>query len=309
MKVLVYGAGTLGSLCAARLKQGGHAVSLLARGERLESLRHSGLRLEHALTGEKWSAPIDVVQRLGPDDAYDLIIVVMGAHQVPAVLPSLQANLATPYVLFLGNNAAGAGAYREALGAERVLLGFYVAGGAVKEGVVWYADDVKGKRRPVMLGDPSGKAQRGLALAEDLFTSSGIPAQISPDIQAWLTTHAAVVVPLAAAVVQAGGSLPALAKDSSALHGVARAWKEGLRVMKAAEITVLPSELKIYGWLPETLLAALMRRSLANPAAAISFAHAEGARPEMRLLASKLLDLANQAGTPAPEFERIVKVL
>jgi len=36
MKILVYGAGPLGSLFAARLQQGGHVVSILV--ERLTSL-------------------------------------------------------------------------------------------------------------------------------------------------------------------------------------------------------------------------------------------------------------------------------
>jgi 2-polyprenyl-6-methoxyphenol hydroxylase-like FAD-dependent oxidoreductase len=36
MKILVYGAGPLGSLFAGRLHQAGHAVSLLARGQRLD---------------------------------------------------------------------------------------------------------------------------------------------------------------------------------------------------------------------------------------------------------------------------------
>ncbi len=38
-RVLVYGAGVLGSLYSARLRQAGHDVILLARGHRLADLR------------------------------------------------------------------------------------------------------------------------------------------------------------------------------------------------------------------------------------------------------------------------------
>lgn len=43
MKVLIYVAGVIGSLLAARLHEAGHDVSLLARGERLGALRENGV--------------------------------------------------------------------------------------------------------------------------------------------------------------------------------------------------------------------------------------------------------------------------
>lgn len=48
MKMLVCGAGPLGSLFAARLHQGGHDVTLLARGQRLADL---GILAGAALAG------------------------------------------------------------------------------------------------------------------------------------------------------------------------------------------------------------------------------------------------------------------
>ena len=45
MKLLVYGAGVIGSQFAARLQEAGHDVSLLARGERLAALRRHGVQL------------------------------------------------------------------------------------------------------------------------------------------------------------------------------------------------------------------------------------------------------------------------
>ena len=45
MKILVYGAGNLGSLYAAKLKDAGHDVTILARGKRLHSIREHGILL------------------------------------------------------------------------------------------------------------------------------------------------------------------------------------------------------------------------------------------------------------------------
>lgn len=44
-KILVYGAGPLGSVFASKLKQGGNDVSILARGTRLGELREHGIVL------------------------------------------------------------------------------------------------------------------------------------------------------------------------------------------------------------------------------------------------------------------------
>jgi 2-dehydropantoate 2-reductase len=51
MKILVYGAGVLGSLYGARLKQSGQDVTILARGQRLAEIRTHGIVLENGTTG------------------------------------------------------------------------------------------------------------------------------------------------------------------------------------------------------------------------------------------------------------------
>lgn len=77
MRVLVYGAGVLGSPYAARLKESGHDVTVLARGKRRDEIELQGIVLEHALNGTRTDTPGAVTTVLRPDDCYDLILVVM----------------------------------------------------------------------------------------------------------------------------------------------------------------------------------------------------------------------------------------
>ena len=44
--ILVYGAGVIGTLYAARLQDGGNHVTVVARGQRLADIRRYGLELE-----------------------------------------------------------------------------------------------------------------------------------------------------------------------------------------------------------------------------------------------------------------------
>jgi ketopantoate reductase len=46
MRILIFGAGPLGSLLAARLHQGGQDVTLLARGQRLLDLKKQDICLK-----------------------------------------------------------------------------------------------------------------------------------------------------------------------------------------------------------------------------------------------------------------------
>jgi len=77
MKVLIYGAGVLGTLFAARLRESGNDVCVLARGKRLNDLRANGLVLEDVLTNRKTHTYVNVVEGLAPVDRYDLIVVLM----------------------------------------------------------------------------------------------------------------------------------------------------------------------------------------------------------------------------------------
>ena len=109
MRVLVFGAGVLGSLYAARLHRTGQDVTLLARGD-----------------------------RLAPDNRYDVVIVLVRKPQLAAVVPTLQANRATPTVLVMVSNAEGPAALSDAIGRGRLVLGFAGAGGTMANGVVTY---------------------------------------------------------------------------------------------------------------------------------------------------------------------------
>ena len=61
MRILVLGAGVIGSVYAGKLLQAGHEVVLLARGPRLVDLQTHGLILEDAESG----APVGAAGALG----------------------------------------------------------------------------------------------------------------------------------------------------------------------------------------------------------------------------------------------------
>lgn len=126
-RLLVFGAGVLGSVYATRLAAAGHDVSVLDRGARLAELRQRGLAIEDVLAHTRHTARAELLDELRPDDLYDLALVTVQKTQLGSALTSLAANR-TPAFLFMVSNASGPGRALEAVGADRCLLGFAGAG-------------------------------------------------------------------------------------------------------------------------------------------------------------------------------------
>jgi 2-dehydropantoate 2-reductase len=301
-KVLVYGAGVLGSLYAGKLHQAGYDVTLLARGQRLAELREHGLILVEDGTGRLEHFPVRVISELAPEDAYDLALVIVRKNQVPGVLPDFAANQHTPNVLFMCNNAAGPEQMVQALGRERVLLGFPGGGGQREEGVVRYM--LAGKAQPTTIGEVDGARTGRLAQIAAVIQDAGLPVKISANMDAWLKTHVALVSPIGNAIYLAGGSNYRLARTPDGLVLMFRAIKEGLRVLDALHIPITPSRYRVLWWLPEPLVVAVLRRRLATPAAELALArHANAARDEMLRVAVEFRALAAQSGIPTPAID------
>jgi 2-dehydropantoate 2-reductase len=305
MKILFYGAGVLGSLYAARLQEAGHEVLILARGQRLADVRKHGIVLEDGDTGQRTTTRVTVVEQLAPDDAYDLVVVLMRKNQVSAILPALAANQHTPSVLFMGNNVIGPDEMVVALGRERVLLGFPGAAGH-RDGHVVTVKVTAGRQQPTTFGELDGRTTPRLRQIVAAFKSAGFPVVISPNMDAWLKTHVAEVSPAANAIYMAGGDNYRLARTRDGLVLMVRAIREGYRVLRALGVPVTPANHKIFDWIPEPILVALLRRLLKTKTAEIEIAgHANAARDEFRQLADDFRALARTTSVPIPALDRL----
>ncbi|MBX3065979.1 MAG: ketopantoate reductase family protein [Anaerolineae bacterium] len=309
MNILIYGAGVLGSLYAAQLQLADHRVSILARGQRLTDIRKHGIVLENALTAQRTIVQVNVVEQLAPNDAYDLIIVLMRKTQIPVILPILGANQHTPTILFLGNNAAGFDQYIDAVGRERALFGFARAGGIRKDHIVYYIAN-EDDSTPMTIGEIDGEMSPRVQQLASSFRSAKIPVAISRNIDAWLKTHVALVSPLANALYSAGGDNYRLAHTRDGLIMGVRAMREGFAVLRALGIPVTPIRAQLLGLMPEPLLVNTMRKTLDSKVAEYAMAgHANAARDEMRQLADEFKALAMSTDIATPYMDRLYTYL
>jgi 2-dehydropantoate 2-reductase len=297
-KILIIGAGVIGSFNAARLKEAGHDVTLLARGRRLTDLREHGVVLEQYPSGRRTTIPVPLVDRLGPEDAYDLAIVIVRRNQIPSILPTLAANHRIPSILFVGNNAAGAQDMIQALGRERVLTGLPNAGGERRGYVVRY---LWTRWLPLQFGELDGTRTPRTDAIMRLFRSAGLSAQVEKDMDARQKTHAAGVPAIAGAIYMAGGDVRRLAHMPDGVKLFVRAYKEGLQALPAVGTPVTTSAVRLFEWIPEPLLLFGLRRFLDTKLAVLGAqGHANAAPDEIKELADELHAIFRQSGVPSP---------
>jgi len=301
MKILVIGAGVLGSLYAGKLQRAGHQVTLLARGQRLADLRERGVELIDDFTGVLTAVPMRIAERLDPEEAFDWVLVVVRKNQVGGVLPMLAANRHTPNVLFLVNNAAGPAELVQALGRERVVLGFPGAGGRREGTAIRYV--MASKAQPTTLGELDGRISPRLQQISRALQESGLPTTDCANMDAWLKTHAVLVAPLAAGVYLAGGDIYRLARTRDGLTLIVRAVREGMQALDALHIPITPGGYQILRWIPEPLIVAILQKRMPNPRAELALArHANAARDEMCRLMVEVRELTRAARVATPSL-------
>lgn len=308
MKILVYGAGVLGTLYAARLRESGNDVSVLARGTRLKDIRANDLVLEDVLTNRKNTTHVNVVEHLAQVDSYDFIIVLTRKNQVSAILPILAANLSTRNILFMHNNAAGFDEIIKAVGRDRILIGFPGAGGTLEGNVVRYGLI---PQQRTMLGELDGQITPRLQQIAGTFRKAGFPVSISLNTDAWLKTHVAFVTSIAGALYLAGGDNYRLAKIPDGVPLMVRAVREGFKVIRAHNLPVTPFKLAVlFESLPFAIPVAYWRRYLDTPMGDYFLArHARAAGDEMKQLADEFRNLMKTTSVPTPSLNQLYRCI
>jgi 2-dehydropantoate 2-reductase len=303
VRILIVGAGVIGSVYAGRLLAAGHAVTLCARSDRLAELEGSGLILEDAQTGQRVCHQAAVV---GPTEAAgvrcDIALVAVRRDQMMITLPLLHTLKAD--VVFFGNAAGLVSPLTEAMG-PRALFGFPAAAG-VREGAV--VRFVVIRQQKTMLADPGHpRSERVLALSK-MFRTSRFPTIIAADANDWLTAHAAFIVPIALALYRVGVQPRLLAADEQLLRMMVRSTRQAFGALAATGNTDIPRNLLwLYVRLPERFAMYYWRHVLSGPRGELWFAaHTRSAPEEMASLAHALRSVIDRAGYRAPALDSLL---
>lgn len=310
MKICVYGAGVIGSIFAGKLALAGNDVTVIDRGKRLDEIRKSGIILVDSSTNKSEKIAVEVAESLSPHDNYDYNLVVLQRTQVDDILPLLSQNC-SGNIVFAVNTAGGYEKWANAVGAERLMIGFPSAGGEYKDGKIYYfiGKGIQRAFQTTTFGEYSRKKTARVNALIDLFNQAGIPSVYCSDMDAWQKTHVALVTSIANALYGFDCDNVKLGHSYSDVKDMITGIKEGRRVLRHNGISPTPQKL---WWceLPTPLLAAfftlLMRTKLAETTMA---KHSAVARPEMVLLQQEFDTLIQKSGMATPAIDKLKKNL
>jgi 2-dehydropantoate 2-reductase len=284
MKVLLVGAGVIGTVYGSQLAADGHLVSVLAHGRRTEQVARCGLAATDVTTAVRTVAPADVVDDAG-GTAYDLVLLSVRADQLGPAVGPLRGLPGMPVLLFFGNNPYGrAGLPGDLPGIS--YLGFPGIGGSMADGVAEY---MRISEQPTTLEIGGGPVVDEFEAA---LSRRGFAVTRTSDMDGWLAYHGIFVGSIAAALRRCHGSAAGLAGDRPAITLMCRSIEEGFAALDRRGVAGLPRNLRI---LHRPVLRPFAVRywahTMRSPMGERCFAaHARHAESEMRILASAAVE-------------------
>ncbi len=296
MRIVVYGAGAIGSLFGALLFRAGHDVVLVGRSDHVRAIRRDGLRVEGVTEG---IFPVPAVERLEPGTAGDAVLLGVKAYAVTEAARSVAQAISTPVpVLALQNGfgieskvAAALESGRWSAAQNWIVRGINsVPATLVAAGRVRHAGQGE-----LLLADYS-QGQHAARLAE-LLTAADIPARVTAELgrEIWrkILVNAAINPVTADHRITNGGLL-----ENPWRQQAEQLLREAQSVASAEGFPFADAEADADLW-------KVVRATAENRSSMLQDLEA-GRRTEIDAISGAVLELGRRHGLSLPATERIV---
>lgn len=304
-RILVVGAGILGTVYGARLALAGHAVTMVERSpERFQQVRDAGLVIEQISSRKRDVATPPVIDAIPLDADHDLAIVIARKTHLPAIIPSLAATR-IPHLLFMMSNADGPRAIIESVG-DRGLLGFPGAGGTKDGTMIRYSIPPRLMQQTMLAETDDSRSQR-LDVLHSLFADAGFSTATPRSMDGWMKSHEAFVATIGNATYAAGGDGRRLAGDRALLRTSVEAIREVHRALLRSGIPVTPSWFRSWERLPLWCILPAYSRFVGSDAWRLGTDQLLSMRDEVELITEELLAFTTASGVAAPALRQLVE--
>ena len=289
-RLLIVGAGVIGSIYAVKFSEAGYNVSIFARSKRLLELKEKGLLYKK---GNKiLKANVHIISELLKEDKYDFVFVAVRFEQIIPALYDIKENVSDSFVTMV-NTAKGYEAWEGIIGTEKLITAFPGAGGGIENGGLHY-QLTPFMVQPTTFGELNGRTTKRIKELACIFSASKISYAICNNMDAWQKSHLAMVIPMANAIYLDGGDAYSTSKNNEAMTKMCLWLKENFRALRKMKILITPFKLNLFlicpTWLLKYSLKLLFRTKFA---ATVISEHANKAKQEMLLLDSELKKVTN----------------
>lgn len=275
MKIVMLGAGSLGSTIGGTLAQGGSEVYFVDQWkEHIDAINEHGLRMTDEVT--EWNVKVDARTSGADIGPADLVIVLVKSFATRTAIEQLQeTNVIGPdtMVMSLQNGLGNEETIAEVIGEKNVISGkVYVGGRLISPGYV--SVGIKGKH--TYIGELTGEITDRIKTVCDEFNKAGLECSISENIKGLIWDK--LLINVAAGALCGITRLPygPLYEEDYIKDTAVAAIQECIDVAKAAGI-VLKSEDPEYPWyaasegLPATFKTSILQSLELNRPTEIDF--------------------------------------
>ncbi|PIX85759.1 MAG: 2-dehydropantoate 2-reductase [Nitrospirae bacterium CG_4_9_14_3_um_filter_53_35] len=185
MKILVMGAGSIGSVFGGFLAEGGHEVTLVGRPWHMEAIQAKGLHIS-GIWGDHTVTNLRTLSSLPDEGGLDLVLLTVKSYQTRESVSELDRHILDPVpILSLQNGLGNLETIAEIVGPDRTLGGRVIFGAEIRNpgevAVTVYADRVvvgpmRGSRFPA-------RKTEEIAAAVD---GAGIPCMATREIERYI---------------------------------------------------------------------------------------------------------------------------
>ena len=280
MRILIYGAGVIGSLYAVLLKEAGYETNFYVRGHRLEALQNQGLLYKKNNIIKK--VDIKVIDHLQDNDIYDFIFLTVRENQLYQALKELKSNKSKTIITMV-NSIDNYEKWESVVGKGRILPAFPGAGGTITNDIL---DAALTPRliQPTTFSEISGKKTKRTEQLSQIFKHAHIPFQQVNDMHIWQLCHLGMVVPLADAYYQTENP-ESVGQDQVIMRKTATQLKKNFYTLYKNLNTLSPGKMHIFRFLPTSLLTYILSQTFKSSfGEKFMYQHAMKAPDEMREL-------------------------
>ncbi|WP_405176109.1 2-dehydropantoate 2-reductase N-terminal domain-containing protein [Paenibacillus sp. FSL H8-0261] len=249
-RILIFGAGVIGSMYAIKLIEAGFDVSLFAHSNRYKSLRENGL--QYIEKGTVRSIQVNVIDTLENDDVYDFIFVTVRYDRSEAVLLALKDNQ-SKNIVTMTSNSIGFSSWLDIVG-DRLLPAFPGFGGQIKDEVL-HARFLPKIIAATAFGEINGVVTERIENLAKLFKLAKLPYVIKKDMQSYLITHSVSDIALLSFLHSENKIIDKkTARTRKTARKITVTLKAYLRAIQKAGVLIDPPMLKMVLKFPNLLL-------------------------------------------------------
>jgi 2-dehydropantoate 2-reductase len=311
MKILIYGAGIIGSTYGWQLSEAGHDVSVLVRKEKKHQIKENGIAI-HCTDfrgGQKQIKQIvfrpEVIDELSPQNDFEYIIVSTNNLHLKEVLPVLAKSAGKAHILFFQNLwKDDFDEIAKFLSPEQYFFGFpfMVGGGRDDKSINSAISGLKYSHTP--LGELNGEMTSRVQKIAGALEAANLKPILSTQISVWLITHYAVAAGLSAGIITAGSG-KAFAGDSKIIKETIKSIREGFEVCVRIGINPKSEKANKLYYLPLFISVPIAKKVYSDEGLAIMFdGHTKHLPEEIVKMLDDLITCGEKNNVKTPTLKR-----